>query len=58
MSNEKLNSEKIKEALVKGLKAGGKLDEKQQDVMLTDSDLDEVAGGCGAMCGTMHVFEE
>jgi hypothetical protein len=57
MSNDKLSNEKLRDALNKGLNRDPKVQDKtQDDVVLTDSDLDDVAGGmmpaCGAMCGT------
>lgn len=57
MSNEKTSSENLRATLNKALKEDGKPGDKaQDDVSLTDTDLDDVAGGleasCGAMCGS------
>lgn len=49
--NRKLD-DTIRNAIVPG--PAGKDDAPpQEDIDLTDDDLDDVAGGCGAMCGTM-----
>ncbi|MCS0583576.1 hypothetical protein NX784_18450 [Massilia pinisoli] len=50
-----MTNEKLKETLTNSITPAEAQDSKKDDVVLTDSDLDEIAGGCAAMCGTMNL---